>query len=94
MYKLNVSLSFNEISTFAVIRLDIVIKKYPYEYLIDCLYVPINRDTSVCSEVTCDDNTLNQLFRQHCAMNGVNCSITMRKCENTGTYCGTISEQL
>ena len=63
MYKLNVSLNFNEISTFAVIRLDIVIKKYPYECLIDCLYVPINRDTSDCSEVTCDDNTLNQLFR-------------------------------
>ena len=49
---------------FSVIRLDIVLKKkYPYEYLIDCLYVPINRDTSDCSEVTRDDNTLNQLFR-------------------------------
>ena len=61
--KLNASLSFNEILTFAVIRLGIVLKKYTYEYLIDCSYVPINRDTSDCNEVTRDDNTLNQLFR-------------------------------
>ena len=75
-------LSFNEISTFALIRLDIVIKNSHMNILIDCLYVPINRDTSDCSEVTRVDNTLNQLFRQHCAVNRVNCSITMRKCEN------------
>ena len=62
-----------------MIPLDIVITKYPDEYLIDCLYVSINRDTSDCREVTRDDNTLNQLFRQHCAVNRVNCSITMEE---------------
>ena len=69
-------------------------KKKPYEHLNDCLFVPISCDTSDCSKVMRVDNTLNQLFKQHCVMNRVNCSITMRKCEKTGTYWGTISEQL
>ena len=46
-----------------MIRLGIVLKKSTYECLIDCSYVPINRDTSDYSAVTRDDNTLNQLFR-------------------------------
>ena len=42
---------------FALKHLVIVIKNSRNEYLIDCLYVPINRDTSDCSEVTRVDNT-------------------------------------
>ena len=40
-------------------------KKKLYELLIDCLFVPINCDTSVFIKVVCVDNTSNQLFRHH-----------------------------
>ena len=59
-----VLLYFNKISHFALLRLLSVIKENRFiSFLIDCLFVPINRDTSI--KVAHVDNTSDQLFIHH-----------------------------